>query len=91
MPDKVVVPVTIVETGGIRAFSDKKIQESIEGAFKKAQANGWKNGIVFEVDIYGNMKTAFAMKVGGHLSFGGFLEREAKGTLTGGAQAIFGW
>lgn len=90
MPDKV-VPVTIIESGGIRAFSDKKIQESIEGAFKKAQANGWKNGIVFEVDIYGNMKTAFAMKVGGHLSFGGFLEREAKGTLSGGAQAIFGW
>lgn len=90
MPDKV-VPVTIVEQGGIRSFSDKQIQASIEGAFKKAQANGWKNGIVFEVDIYGNMKTAFAMKVGGHLSFGGFLEREAKGTLSGGAQAIFGW
>lgn len=92
MANSVIKPVVVLEDKkGIRTFSDSRIQEAIDHVYKTAEKNGWKNGVVFQVDIYGNMKLGFSAKLGNHFSFGGFLEKPAKGSLEGKAEAVFGW
>lgn len=90
MPDTKVV--TVLENAtGVRTFSDARIQDAVDYAYKKAAENGWKNGVVFQVDIYGTMKLGFSAKVGNHFSFGGFLEKSPSKSLEGKAEAVFGW
>lgn len=74
---------TMVE---VRKFSDPRLQEAVEHAF---QASGGRNGAFFNVNLNGEVRSGVAIKVGGHLSFSGFLIKKPGVKMEGLAEVAF--
>ena len=79
------VPVapTMVE---VRKFSDPRLQEAVEHVFA---ASGGKNGAFLNVNLNGEVRSGVAIKVGGHLSFSGFLIKKPGYKIDGLAEVSF--
>jgi hypothetical protein len=75
----------------IRKFSDPQLQEAVEKAFRIAEANGDRSGGFFNVNVAGEIRTGVAVKLGGHLSIGGFLAKAPGKKLEGMAEFTFTW
>lgn len=63
-------PPSLVE---VRKFSDPRLQEALDTVFA---SSGGKNGMFFNVNLNGEVRGGVAIKQGGHLSVGGFLEKK---------------
>lgn len=70
----------------VRKFSDPRLQEAIEHVF---QNTGGKNGMFFNVNLDGEVRSGVAVKVGGHLSTGGFLVKKPGLKLEGLAEVTY--
>lgn len=76
-------PPTMVE---VRKFSDPRLQEAVEHVFA---TSGGKNGAFINVNLNGEVRSGVAIKVGGHLSFSGFLIKKPGYKLDGLAEVAF--
>lgn len=63
-------PPSLVE---VRKFSDPQLREALDTVFA---SSGGKNGMFFNVNLNGEIRAGVAIKQGGHLSVGGFLEKK---------------
>jgi hypothetical protein len=79
----VAAPPTMVE---VRKFSDPRLQEAVEHVFAKSGAKG---GAFLNVNLNGEVRSGVAIKVGGHLSFSGFLIKKPGYKIDGLAEVSF--
>jgi hypothetical protein len=70
----------------VRKFSDQRLQDAIEHVF---DTSGGKNGMFFNVNLNGEIRAGVAVKIGGHLSIGGFLEKKPGLKLEGLAEVTY--
>jgi len=70
----------------VRKFSDPRLQEALETVFANS---GGKNGMFFNVNLNGEVRAGVAVKAGGHLSVGGFLEKKPGLKLEGLVQFTY--
>ena len=76
-------PPSMVE---VRKFSDPRLQEAVEHVFA---TSGGKNGAFLNVNLNGEVRSGVAIKVGGHLSFSGFLIKKPGYKIDGLAEVSF--
>jgi len=76
-------PPTLVE---VRKFSNPQLQEAVEHVFA---TSGGKNGAFLNINLNGEVRSGVAIKVGGHLSFSGFLIKKPGVKMDGLAEVAF--
>jgi hypothetical protein len=73
----------------IRRFTDERLQAAVERVFTVAEQSGHKNGMVFQATVKGEFRFGVAVKKGGHLTFGGFLEKRPGRPIEGLAEVAW--